>query len=85
MTSPSSPGLPLMCATRLLNTLPASASALPLPFQAAILRDMRDKNIVQFVGVCMGRSEEGQPDEAMMIQVWLGGIKAYMHKLCLAV
>lgn len=30
---------------------------------------MRDKNIVQFVGVCMGRSEEGQPDEAMMIQV----------------
>ena len=34
---------------------------------------MRDKNIVQFVGVCMGRSEEGQPDEAMMIQVGRGG------------
>lgn len=31
--------------------------------EAAILRDMRDRNIVQFVGVCMGREEEGQPDE----------------------
>ncbi|PRW58424.1 serine threonine- kinase isoform B [Chlorella sorokiniana] len=39
--------------------------------EAAILRDMRDKNIVQFVGVCMGRSEEGQPDEAMMIQEFM--------------
>lgn len=38
------------------------------PLQAAILRGMRDKNIVQFVGVCMGSEEEGQPDEAMMVR-----------------
>ena len=41
----------------------------PLPLQAAILRDMRDKNIVQFVGVCLGSEEEGQPDDAMLVRV----------------
>ncbi|EFN59227.1 hypothetical protein CHLNCDRAFT_138200 [Chlorella variabilis] len=39
--------------------------------EAAILRDMRDRNIVQFVGICMGSEEEGQPDEAMMIQEFM--------------
>jgi hypothetical protein len=44
----------------------------PAP-QAAILRDMRDKNIVQLVGICMGSEEEGQPDEAMMVCGRVGG------------
>lgn len=39
--------------------------------EAAILRDMRDRNIVQFVGICLGREEEGQPDDAMMIQEFM--------------
>ena len=34
---------------------------------------MRDKNIVQLVGICMGSEEEGQPDEAMMVGGWAGG------------
>ena len=28
---------------------------------------MRDRNIVQFVGICMGAEEEGIPDEAMLV------------------
>lgn len=39
--------------------------------EAAILRDMRDRNIVQFVGICMGAEEEGIPDEAMLIQEFM--------------
>lgn len=35
---------------------------------------LSDCDILQFVGVCMGRSEEGQPDEAMMIQVGGGAV-----------
>lgn len=44
--------------------------------QAAILRDMRDRNIVQFVGICMGAEEEGIPDEAMLVgrRAPLGGV-----------
>lgn len=29
---------------------------------------MRDRNIVQFVGICMGAEEEGIPDEAMLVR-----------------
>ena len=58
-----------------LVCLPACLPACLLPpcspaAQAAILRDMRDKNIVQLVGICMGSEEEGQPDEAMMVGRW---------------
>lgn len=40
------------------NALPPTLSC-----QASILRDMRDRNVIQFVGICMGKEEEGQPDE----------------------
>ena len=48
-------------------TTPCPPPPPPLAVQASILRDMRDKNIVQLVGICMGSEEEGQPDDAMMV------------------
>lgn len=63
--------------------LPAAHSTSRHSPQAAILRDMRDRNIVQFVGICMGSEEEGQPDEAMMIQEFMEAGDLVNIVLCL--